>query len=297
MARIRTVKPELFRHEKLFEAEEITKLPLRFAFIGLFTCCDRDGRFRWRPRQLKLDVLPYDFIDFDKVLDALEAYGFIEKYEVDDECYGCIPSWHLHQSINTRESESILPAKINNDCQTLVVSSILPINHVNTDQDSISTTCGSRVADACPTELPACHYEHVHAHVEKEGNKEKERNKEGKVALVTRHHAEKNNFINKKIISESPPQPIYQDAMAVLEFLNAKVGRNYRPVAENMELIIDRLRSGATVTQCRQVIAKKTREWSNDPHMENFLRPATLFNPTKFEQYVGELLSPEQLEK
>jgi hypothetical protein len=64
MARIRTVKPELFRHDSLFEAEQECQLPLRLAFIGLFTCCDREGRFRWRLRQLKLDVLPYDSIDF-----------------------------------------------------------------------------------------------------------------------------------------------------------------------------------------------------------------------------------------
>ena len=62
MARIRTVKPDLFRHEELLEAEHHFKLPLRLAFIGLFTTCDREVLFRWRPRQLKLDILPYDEI-------------------------------------------------------------------------------------------------------------------------------------------------------------------------------------------------------------------------------------------
>lgn len=53
MSRIRTVKPELFKHEELFDAEQNSKLPLRLAFIGLFTVADREGRFKWRPRTLK----------------------------------------------------------------------------------------------------------------------------------------------------------------------------------------------------------------------------------------------------
>jgi hypothetical protein len=110
MSRIRSVKPELFRHEALFEAERESQLPLRIAFVGLFTCCDREGRFRWRPRQLKLDAAPYDDIDFSRVLDALAEHGFILKYEVAGQFYGCIPSWRKHQCINNKEMPSQLPA-------------------------------------------------------------------------------------------------------------------------------------------------------------------------------------------
>ncbi len=110
MARIRTVKPELFRHEELFEAELLSGLPLRLSFIALFTACDREGRFKWRPRQLKLDCLPYDEIDFSRVLDALVTRGFVVKYEVSGDFYGCIPSFSRHQSINNKESESVYPA-------------------------------------------------------------------------------------------------------------------------------------------------------------------------------------------
>ena len=41
--------------------------------------------------------------------------------------------------------------------------------------------------------------------------------------------------------------------------------------------------------ELRQVVAKKCREWSGDPTMMNYLRPATLFNSVKFAQYQGEL--------
>jgi hypothetical protein len=110
MARIRSIKPEFFRHEALYEAEKETNLPLRIAFAGLWTAADREGRFRWSARQLKLDCLPYDECEFSRVLDALMTRGFIVKYEVDGKEFGCIPSWHQHQVINNREKASDLPA-------------------------------------------------------------------------------------------------------------------------------------------------------------------------------------------
>jgi hypothetical protein len=110
MGRIRTIKPDFFKHEALYDAEMASGLPLRLAFSGLWTVADRDGRFRWRPRVLKLDVLPYDELDFSAVLDALEAAGFIQRYAIGGEEFGCIPSWHRHQLINAREARSVIPA-------------------------------------------------------------------------------------------------------------------------------------------------------------------------------------------
>jgi len=109
MARIRTIKPEFFRHGGLFDAEQETGLPLRLAFAGLWTACDKEGRFLWRPRELKLDCLPHDGIDFSRVLDALRTRGFIEKYSVEGVDYGFVPSWHRHQAVNNRETPSSLP--------------------------------------------------------------------------------------------------------------------------------------------------------------------------------------------
>lgn len=109
VGRIRTVKPELLKHEGLFELEQETGLPIRIAFVGLFTVCDREGRFKWRPRTIKLDVLPYDDCDFSRVLDALATRGMIRQYRVGDEIYGIIPTFPKHQVINNRETESELP--------------------------------------------------------------------------------------------------------------------------------------------------------------------------------------------
>ncbi len=157
MTRIRSVKPELFTHEGLFEAEIYYKLPLRLAFIGLFTCCDRKGRFRWQPRRLKLDVFPYDNIDFAHVLNVLHSCQFIVKYENNGEIYGWIPSWLQHQHINNKEMASTLPA--------FEESTILPVgNHVSFSGTlhvpDTSSTRESFVDDASETIFTGtCHSE------------------------------------------------------------------------------------------------------------------------------------------
>lgn len=109
MQKIRTVKPELFHHERLFDVEAAVKLPLRLAFIGLWTVADREGRFEWRPRTLKSYVLPFDKVDFGAVLDALKKARFIGKYEVKGETYGVIYDFTHHQRINHRETASRIP--------------------------------------------------------------------------------------------------------------------------------------------------------------------------------------------
>ena len=109
MARIRTIKPDFFRHEELYQAEKESGLPLRLSYIGLWTVADREGRFKWRPREIKLDICPYDDLDFEEVLDALAEYGFVVKYQVEGEYFGFIPTFLKHQVINPREAKSKIP--------------------------------------------------------------------------------------------------------------------------------------------------------------------------------------------
>ena len=107
--RIRTIKPEFFHHEELHELETETSLPIRLAFIGLWCAADREGRFKWSPKRLGVQILPYDDCDFSRVLDALATRGFIRKYACGTEVFGVIPTFLSHQVINNRERESELP--------------------------------------------------------------------------------------------------------------------------------------------------------------------------------------------
>lgn len=161
MARIRTIKPEFFRHRDLYMAERESALPLRVAFAGLWTCADRQGRFRWQPEELKLDCLPYDEVDFASVLEALAARGFIHRYAADGKSYGVIPSFRLHQLINPREAVSKLPEP---------------------PKDMELATRASRVPDASAS----CTEMHVHARGEGKGKGKEGKGREKESASPTR---------------------------------------------------------------------------------------------------------------
>ncbi len=161
--RIRTIKPEFFLHDGLFDAEVETGLPLRIAFAGLWCAADREGRFRWEPRRLKMQILPYDEVDFSRVLHALTTRGFLVMYRVNDACLGWIPGFSRHQIINNRERESELPE-------------FTPESAMEAE------------SDACPTRAPRVPHAGKAEGKGREGNKEqgKEGNRDVSDASATR---------------------------------------------------------------------------------------------------------------
>ena len=91
------------------------------------------------------------------------------------------------------------------------------------------------------------------------------------------------------------------DAREVLLFLNKKAGRNFqldgKPAAKSIGIIEARLKEGATVEDMRSVIARKTHEWADNPHMSANLKPSTLFNGVKYWEYQGQLGTDAGLER
>lgn len=106
MARIRTIKPDYFRHEGLQDLEAANPgKHTMLTFAALWGHCDKAGRFIWKPRTLKLDILP--FLDFDmaQTLHLLWQSGFVRKYVVDGVEYGEISSFEKHQRISGKEAQ------------------------------------------------------------------------------------------------------------------------------------------------------------------------------------------------
>ncbi|MFE2867227.1 hypothetical protein [Embleya sp. NPDC059259] len=110
MARIRTIKPELFSSESLASVSVTAER----TFVGLFTQADDHGRHRdhaaiiagvlWplRPEHTPLDV--------ENDLQQLAEAGLLCRYTTPDgKRYLHIVTWHEHQKIN-RPSASRLPA-------------------------------------------------------------------------------------------------------------------------------------------------------------------------------------------
>ena len=106
MARIRSIKPEFFTDE------QIAALPalLRLAFQGLWCHADKAGRLEDRPARLKVQILPYDNVEFDDALRSLAAAGFIRRYVgPDGRGYLQIRSFAKHQRPRDDEPESQIP--------------------------------------------------------------------------------------------------------------------------------------------------------------------------------------------
>lgn len=95
--------------------------------------------------------------------------------------------------------------------------------------------------------------------------------------------------LEKQKKRKSADTELHRQAIQVLDRLNDMSGKHFRPVPANLNLIEARLRGGATVLECIQVLANRCNEWQGDEKMEKYLRPKTIFNRVNFENYAGEI--------
>ena len=82
----------------------------------------------------------------------------------------------------------------------------------------------------------------------------------------------------------------------VIRYLNEIAGTSYRYSESSRKDIRARLNDGFTVDQCKTVIDKKCAEWLND-EMAKYLRPQTLFQASKFEGYLNQLVTQTQAQR
>lgn len=111
MARIRYLKPGFFLDEDLKELS----FEARLFYAGLWCMADKAGRLEDRPERLKVEIMPYDDINPEEILQRLtkpkkSGRPFILRYEIDGEKYIQIISWEKHQKPHNTEAESRIPA-------------------------------------------------------------------------------------------------------------------------------------------------------------------------------------------
>ena len=102
MARSRNIKPAFFQNEKLAELKPINRL----AFIALWTVCDFKGCLEYRPKRLKVQLLPYDDCNIQEIINNLIDSGFIQIYSVEDQDYIKILNFEKHQNPHKNEKEA-----------------------------------------------------------------------------------------------------------------------------------------------------------------------------------------------
>lgn len=77
----------------------------------------------------------------------------------------------------------------------------------------------------------------------------------------------------------------YED---IVSYLNEQAGKSFQhKTAKTRSLIKARFKDGFTIDDFKRVIDIKTAQWLKDSHMNQYLRPETLFG-TKFEGYLNE---------
>lgn len=263
MARARNIKPGFYKNEDLAECS----VWARYIFPGLWMLADREGRLEDRPKRIKAELLAFDAQEVDPLLDELQARGFLVRYRNSDGSFIQISKFSTHQSPHYSEKASVIkPPGFQEDSE----------KHADILEGEIPG--GLRESSESPTPI-------------KRGSQPPD-------SLIPDSLIPEKNTVGLPPDADPPAKlnghnrETRKHALAVLSFLNEKTGRNYQPVPANVDMIVARLKDGATVGDCRAVVAKKCREWGADEKMNEYLRPATLFNRTKFAQYVGEI-APE----
>lgn len=109
MARIRTIKPELWASEQIADCSRDARL----LFIGLLNFCDDNGIHQNAPRRLKAEVFPHDNdVTAHHVanwLDELTGAGLICSYATSNAQFIVITGWDRHQKIERPTYRHPLP--------------------------------------------------------------------------------------------------------------------------------------------------------------------------------------------
>ena len=134
MARIRSIKPEFYRSEKLqdLELENPGAYPM-LVFAALYGHCDKQGVFEWRPRIMALDILPFLWEGSNgealgKTLGILAENKLILRLFFEGKEYGYMPAFAEDQRINGKEAQE--PSKFPE------VSEMLRINNVGSNGEA-----------------------------------------------------------------------------------------------------------------------------------------------------------------
>lgn len=85
---------------------------------------------------------------------------------------------------------------------------------------------------------------------------------------------------NKEIVEE------------IIAYLNEKANKHFKATnKEAIKFINGRLSEGYSISDLKAVIDNRVEKWLNDEKMNEYLRPSTLFRPSKFEAYYNDVLS------
>ncbi len=108
MARIRSIKPELWVSEQIAECS----IAARLTFIGMLNFCDDNGVHPAKPKTLKAELFPMDAVSPAEVaqwVGELIAAKLVAKFDSAGEAYWFVTGWSKHQKIDRPSAKHPLP--------------------------------------------------------------------------------------------------------------------------------------------------------------------------------------------
>jgi len=104
--RSRNIKPGFYKNEDLAECSCWARL----IFPGLWMMADKNGVLENRPKRIKAELLPFDSVEIEPLIDELEARMLVVRFEKNGASCLWIPGFSKHQSPHYSEkSIGILP--------------------------------------------------------------------------------------------------------------------------------------------------------------------------------------------
>ena len=206
-----------------------------------------------------------------KYIKELEEEGYLKRIRKQNE-KGQFVSWDYHLQLKNQESiirkpdDGKMPMTEKTDGRKIAPYSNTNISNTNKDNNK-----------------------------EKENIKEKESIRSLSENTLSISETSKNVETSKekpdkeKTFKENKNQAIVEE---IISYLNEKTNKHFMPKnKQTVKFINGRLSEGYSKEDLKAVIDNRVEKWLNDEKMNEYLRPSTLFRPSKFEAYYNDVLS------
>nr|WGD75167.1 conserved phage C-terminal domain-containing protein [Bacillus subtilis] len=258
MAKYRHVRTEFWQDPKVLE--EMTPED-RYFYLYLLTnpFTTQIGIYSITKKQMAFDI-GYSIESINSLMDRFQNHHRLVVYNSDTREIAII-KWGKY---NLNKAGKPMMDCIEKEPQEVKDKTLIELVYPHIPNDAIRESFSRYVNDT------------YHDTLTSRGQKEKEKEKEKEKYILSSKlddTSSKNDVIPYKLI---------------IDLLNKVSGKNYRSATQKTRSLIKaRWNEGFRFNDFKHVILVKTQEWLNDPEMNKFIRPETLFG-TKFENYLNQ---------
>jgi len=301
MARIRTVKPEFWQDETIGELSSNARL----LFLCSLNLADDEGLLSWNASFLRAQAFIFDDVSIEEtesyMKELINGKIIFEYRDQKNKKYGWILNFRKHQKIDRpQKPKHPVPSLQNPEVRNAYAERDNHVCHI----------CGDIIISELDQPLnTVLSLDHLKPRAESGGDEPSNIraahqgcNAGKKDFYEDSPNIRRTNIVGKEQGSgkgKEQEQGTGKGLMSskldvtaetqILDFLNKVSGKQFQHVQSNIRLITARIKEGHSESVILSVIEKKIKEWGSDQKMAQYIRPATLFNAEKFNQYVGEI--------